>query len=148
MLFCGCRPQEACLCRGSDISIIDKTPTLHIRGTKTKNADRYAPIPKELYKLIKGTKKNEYISVYPSGLPILDKNNRRKLWLGLWYKMNIASGTKTYRNHLLEPYNIPKDLTPYCLRHEYCSDLARRGVDIRIAQKLMGHANIQMSRKR
>lgn len=59
--------------------------------------------------------------------------------------MNIESGTKTFRNKLLEPYKIPKDLTPYCLRHEYCSELARRGVDIRIAQKLMGHANINMT---
>lgn len=145
MLFCGCRPSEAYSCKGADISLMDKAPVLHIRGTKTKNADRLVPIPKELYRLIRKTKKAEYISCYPSGLPIQDKNNRTKIWRGLWYKMNIASGTKTFRNHLLEPYNIPRDLTPYCLRHEYCSELARRGVDIRHAQKLMGHANIQMT---
>ena len=145
MLLCGCRPSEAYSCKGEDISVINNTPSLHIRGTKTRNADRLVPIPRELYKLIKGTKKGEYISVYPSGKPILDKNNRLKLWRGLWYKMNIASGSKTYRNRLLEPYNIPQDLTPYCLRHEYCSELARCGVDIRHAQKLMGHANIQMT---
>lgn len=145
MLYCGCRPTEACLCKGSDISIIDDTPTLHIRGTKTKNADRIVPIPNDLYKLIKKTKKDDYISVYPSGKPIIDKNNRTKLWRGLWRKMNIEAGTKTYRNQLQEPYIIPKDLTPYCLRHEYCSELARRKVDIRHAQKLMGHANIQMT---
>lgn len=144
MLFCGCRPSEACACKGSDISIDDGTPILHIRGTKTKHADRFVPIPKELYKLIKGTKKNDYISVYPSGLPI-KQDNRRRLWLGLWYKMNIEAGTETYRNGLLEPYKIPKDLTPYCLRHEYCSELARKGIDIRIAQRLMGHATITMT---
>lgn len=146
MLFCGCRPTEACMCKGSDLSINDDgSPMLHIRGTKTKNADRYVPIPRELYELIKSTKKNDYISVYPSGLPITDKNNRTKLWRGLWYKMNLEAGTKTYRNKLQEPYEIPKDLTPYCLRHEYCSELARKNVDIREAQKLMGHANIQMT---
>ena len=144
MLFCGCRPQEACNCRGSDISIEDGIPVLHIRGTKTRNADRLVPIPKELYKLIKGTKKNEFISVYPSGLQI-KADNRRRLWHGLWYKMCIASGTKTKRNALQEPYTIPKDLTPYCLRHEYCSELARRGIDIRIAQKLMGHSSINLT---
>ena len=145
MLYCGCRPKEACECKGSDISIKDKTPVLHIRGTKNKYADRYVPIPKGLYSLIKGTKKNDYISIYPSGLPITDKNNRTKLWRGLWYKMNLKAGTKTYRNQLQEPYIIPKDLTPYCLRHEYCSELARKGIDIRIAQKLMGHSTIQMT---
>ena len=145
MIFCGCRPGEAFNCRGEDISITDKTPTLHIKGTKTKNADRYVPIPKELYRLIKGIKKNDFICVSSSGVPYLDKSNRRKLWLGLWYKMNIEAGTKTYRNKLIEPFLIPKDLTPYCLRHEYCSNLARCNVDIRLAQKLMGHSNIQMT---
>lgn len=145
MLLCGCRPTEACLCKGSDISLIDGTPTLHIRGTKTKNADRIVPIPDELYKLIKKTKKDDYISLYSNGNPILTKDSRRKLWRGLWYKMNIKAGTKTYRNRLLEPYIIPKDLTPYSLRHEYCSDLARRKIDIRYAQKLMGHSTIQMT---
>lgn len=145
MLLCGCRPTEACLCKGEDIILIDGTPALHIRGTKTKNADRVVPIPQELYKLIKDTKKDDYISVYPSGKPIIDKNNRTKLWRGLWYKMNLKAGTKAYRNQLQEPYLIPKDLTPYCLRHEYCSELARRGVDIRHAQKLMGHGTIAMT---
>ena len=144
MLFCGCRPEEACNCKGSDILIKDNIPVLHIRGTKTKSADRMVPIPHELYKLIKDTKRNAYISVYPSGLQI-KRDNRRRLWLGLWYKMNLEAGTKTFRNALKEPYKIPKDLTPYCLRHEYCSELARQGVDIRIAQKLMGHANISMT---
>jgi site-specific recombinase XerD len=37
------------------------------------------------------------------------------------------------------------DIVPYCLRHEYCTELARRGVDIRIAQKLMGHADVHMT---
>ena len=42
-------------------------------------------------------------------------------------------------------YPFASDLVPYCLRHEYCTDLARKGVDIRIAQRLMGHATITMT---
>ena len=37
------------------------------------------------------------------------------------------------------------DFVPYDLRHTYCTDLARAGVDIRTAQKLMGHANISVT---
>lgn len=40
-----------------------------------------------------------------------------------------------------------KDLTAYNLRHEYCTELARRGVDIRITQKLMGHSSPEMTLK-
>lgn len=145
MLFCGCRPAEACSCIGADISEnADGFPILHIKGTKTKNADRFVPIPTELYALIKDTPKKEFISTYSTGTQIKE-SNRARLWKSLWRQMNIEAGTKTYRNALLEPYEIPKDLTPYCLRHEYCSDLARRGVDIRVAQRLMGHSDISLT---
>ena len=40
---------------------------------------------------------------------------------------------------------VAKDLSPYCFRHEYCTDLCRRGVDIRKAQHLMGHSTIQLT---
>ena len=54
-------------------------------------------------------------------------------------------GCKVYRNQLLPPYPLAPDLVPYCFRHEYCTNLARNGIDIRVAQKLMGHASIQMT---
>lgn len=147
MLYCGCRPTEACECKGSDIYIIGKhtnQPMLHIRGTKTANADRNVPIPRGFYELIKNMPKREYISVYTSGKKITP-DNRHRLWKSLWRQMNIEAGTETYRNQLVEPYIIPKDITPYSLRHTYCTDLAKRGIDIRIAQRLMGHSDISLT---
>lgn len=143
MLYCGCRPNEACECKGSDLYKVDGQPMLHVRGTKTKNADRNVPVPPELWKLIKNTPKSENIALH-NGKHI-NPDTRRRLWNKLWREMNLEAGTETFRNQLLEPYKISKDLTPYCLRHEYCSDLARKGVDIRIAQKLMGHSEISLT---
>lgn len=54
-------------------------------------------------------------------------------------------GCKVYRNELIPPYPLADDLVPYCLRHEYCTNLARMGIDIRQAQRLMGHADIKMT---
>ena len=34
---------------------------------------------------------------------------------------------------------------PYCLRHTYCTDLQKKGVDVRTAQYLMGHGAIAMT---
>lgn len=144
MLYCGCRPMEACDCKGSDLYMANDQPILHIRGTKTKNADRNVPIPSYLWSVIKNTPKHEYISVYSNGNKITPEN-RGRLWRTFWRQMNLWAGTETYRNQLIEPYIIPKDITPYCLRHTYCTDLARRGVDIRIAQKLMGHSEISLT---
>ena len=54
-------------------------------------------------------------------------------------------GCKSYRNALIPPYPLAPDLVPYCLRHEYCTELARKGIDIRIAQKLMEHSDIKLT---
>ena len=54
-------------------------------------------------------------------------------------------GAKTYRNKIIGIEPVAKDLFPYCLRHEYCTNLARKGIDIRVAQKLMGHGDISLT---
>lgn len=141
--FCGCRPAEAMLCKGSDLITRDGLHLLHIRGTKTAHADRFVPVPGSLWALIENTPENEFIALYPSGRSCAD-DNRSHLWAGLKYKMNLAAGAEVYRNKIITPA-IGEDLVPYCLRHDYCTRLARAGVDIRTAQKLMGHASITMT---
>ena len=59
--------------------------------------------------------------------------------------MNISMGCKVYRNELIPPFPLADDFVPYDLRHTYCTNLARAGVDIRVAKKLMGHANISIT---
>lgn len=141
--YCGLRPQEAAEAEGRDLVVRSGRNFLHVRGTKTASADRFVPVPDELFALIKGTPKNEKIAVYPSGHTTNDEN-RGRLWRGLVYWMNKEAGAEMYRSHIVEPV-IPKDLTPYCLRHDYCTRLAKAGVDIRTAQKLMGHSTIQLT---
>lgn len=142
MMLCGCRPSEAAECTGHDIFTEHGCNMLHIRGTKTLFSDRLVPIPDELYKLIKRTPKKAYIACTRDGNEI---TNYDRLWRSFKRQLNIYMGCKTYRNQLVPPYPLAEDLVPYCLRHEYCSDLARKGIDIRTAQKLMGHSNIEMT---
>lgn len=40
---------------------------------------------------------------------------------------------------------IAPDLTLYCLRHTFCTDLQRDGVAINIAKELMGHSSIAVT---
>ena len=142
MLLCGCRPSEAAECKGSDIIVEDRCPLLHIRGSKTALSDRLVPIPDRLYKLIKDTPKTAYIAPTRNGNKV---TNYDRLWHSFKRQLNIYMGCPMYRNHLVPPYPLAPDLVPYCLRHEYCSDLARKGIDIRTAQKLMGHSTIDMT---
>ena len=50
-----------------------------------------------------------------------------------------------YRNQLIAPYPLADDFVPYNLRHTYCTDLQKKGIDIRTAQYLMGHSDISLT---
>lgn len=141
MILCGCRPSEAYECKGKDIVKIEGRPFLHIRGKKTAKSDRYVPIPKDLYRLIKKTAPEAYIS--PTDAGNKQGSNAKRAWEHFRYHLDKYLGAPTYRNAVIETRT--EGLTPYCLRHEYCTELARRGIDIRTAQKLMGHSSINLT---
>ena len=141
MYYLGCRPGEAIGLIGRDIG---KDGLMHIRGTKTVNADRYVPIPDELMVKIKGTQPFDAIAKNNAGKPFDESSYDRRV-AALKRALNISMGARTYRNELIPPLPLAEDFVPYCLRHTYCTNLARAGVDIRTAQKLMGHANIAMT---
>lgn len=142
MYHCGCRPSEARNVLGEDISILDGFPVLHIRGTKTKNADRYVPIPPELYEKIKDL---SGLIAHTTVGSKYDEKAYQRVTHALYRAMNIEMGCKVYRNELIPPFPLADDFCPYCLRHTYCTNLCKKNVDIRIAQKLMGHSDISLT---
>jgi len=144
MLFCGCRPSEASEAKGLDIQKMENENVLHIRGIKTESADRYVPIPDYLYDRIKSTPKFSYITM-PESKNKYAKKNYYRLCHRFYRELNLSMGCKTYRNELIPPYPLADDFVPYCLRHTYCTDLQKKGIDIRTAQYLMGHADIKMT---
>lgn len=145
MLYCGCRPSEVSEIKGMDIQTSEEGyPVLHIRGTKTKNADRLVPIPQYLYERLPKVSPFQYLFTTSSGRP-LDDQARKRLWKRCKREMNISMGCRMYRNELVPPFPIAPDLVPYCFRHTFCTDLAKDGVDIRTAQYLMGHSSIDLT---
>lgn len=144
MLYCGCRPSEAMEAQGRDISKMDGYPILHIRGTKTARADRYVPIPNEFYQKIKKTEPFSYIAPNAAGRKH-NESSYKRVCANLRREMNISMGCRVYRNQLIPPLPLADDFVPYDLRHTYCTDLQKKGVDIRTAQYLMGHADIKMT---
>ena len=141
MLFCGCRPSEAYEVKGKDIELIDGKPFLHVRGQKTAKSDRYVPIPRDLYQIIRKTAPDAYVSPTDGGNK--QGNNAKRSWEHFRYHLDKYLGAPMYRNAIVETKTA--GLTPYCLRHEYCTELARKGIDIRTAQKLMGHSTINLT---
>lgn len=141
MLFCGLRPSEVAGLKGKDVW---ENGMLHVRGTKSVNANRLIPIPKALKTMLPKVEEDEFLFVNSVG-KYLDEYGRRHLWDAFRRQLNITAGCKLVRNQLVPPYPIPDDLVPYCLRHTYCTDLQKAGVDIRTAQYLMGHSSIALT---
>ena len=148
MYFCGLRTSEARNAQYGDIIYINdgntEYPALHVRGTKTANAVRNVPIPNKLLQAIGNGDKTQYIASNQAGNKHTDNSFKRAI-SSLRREMNIEMGCRVYRNELIPPFPLADDFVPYCLRHTYCSNLCKAGVDIRIAQSLMGHSDITLT---
>ena len=141
MILCGCRPREAFDLEKEDIDFGNET--VHIRGTKTRGSDRTVPCPRIILNLVRNLPYGA-VTVSEGGLHV-SKECMVRVWHSFFIDCHQYLGGKMYRNAPCEPYPFGKDLVPYNLRHEYCTELARQGVDIRITQKLMGHASPEMT---
>lgn len=62
-------------------------------------------------------------------------------WDSFLRLMDIAAGAKLYRNAVVEHSAIGWDtLTPYYVRHTFCTILEEMGLSDKIKKHLMGHS--------
>lgn len=141
MILCGARPSEAFAVEKKDIDF--ERQSVHIKGTKTVLSDRIVPCPKIIMDIAEKSSCG-LLCVSQSGMKVT-KEMQRRIWHSFYIDCHQYLGGKMYRNAPCEPYPFGKDLTAYNLRHEYCTELARNGVDIRITQRLMGHSSLDMT---
>jgi len=142
MLYCGLRPSEAMRAQRMDIEEKNGCLFLNVRGTKSVNAMRSVPFPAVLWDKVKELSPFDFLARNRANLP-LKTTSYKRLTDRLKREMNISMGCRIYRNELIPPYPLADDFTPYLFRHTYCTDLQKKGIDVRVAQKLMGHADIQ-----
>ena len=130
---------ERQLVRGSNMNYLIETP-------KTESGKRVLPMSKEVcacFKTIIDSRKKpkkEPVVNGISGFLFLDKNEMPMVALH-WEK---------YFQYSLEKYHriyrrvLPK-ITPHVCRHTYCTNMAKRGINPKTLQYLMGHADISIT---
>ena len=117
-----------------------------IEDTKTKNGERFVPMSPEVIacfrRVITNRKKpakEPMIDGY-TGFLFLDKNEMPM----------VALHWEHYFKHIRTKYNkiyriqLPK-ITPHVCRHTFCSNMAKSGMNPKILQYIMGHADIGLT---
>ena len=157
LLYTGMRPGET---RALDWRHIDfkkniihvevamKSHTREISGPKSKAGVRDIPINKNLLGGLLAARGEPFAPVFtkPTDGKRHTESSMRLLWNNFKRELDIAMGAELKGNHIVTSFVAP-DLSPYCLRHAFCTDLQDVGVPINIAKYLMGHSDISMTAK-
>ena len=155
LLYTGMRPGETAALTWGDIDFKSNEIFVHaaresgktelIKGPKTSSGVRIIPIHAKLRPLLQQAKGKhkaaDFVFVTQQGNKH-NENSLRRLWTGFKRELDIYLGAKLYRNEIVSS-KLADDLTAYCLRHTFCTDLQKAGVPINVAKELMGHADIQ-----
>lgn len=162
MLFSGLRPEETVPLMWSDVSFTEGKETItvsravewvngraKIKGLKGKDKkkgkekERTIPIPGELVEKLKAAPhRGLYVFTPEQSTGMLTQTNVRRLWHSFKRELDIALGAELYRNKIIV-HGLDQAVTPYFLRHTYCTSLFEIGIDLKTAQYLMGHASIK-----
>ena len=148
MLDCGLRRGETVpigkanikgdlLCIHESVSYADTNHGTK-KATKTAAGERKVPLPPELKKRL--DKSGKYFFHNADG-SMMSMTKMRHMWTYFFRACDRAAGAKTERNRIVE-HALDPAITPHYLRHTYCTNLRRKGVDLKTAQYLMGHASI------
>lgn len=145
LLYTGLRPGEAAALQWRDVdwekneihvykAMAAKTD--EIKDPKSAAGFRDIPIHADLRDRLLAAKGDPFAPVFPNsrGGP-MSSRSRAVAW---------ESFKKVMSKHI-PGGAVAADLTTYCLRHTFCTDLQRAGVPITVAKDLMGHANISMT---
>ena len=136
-LYCGLRREEALGMKWTDIGpaslVVARAMTfgtnrqLPTDELKNKSSRRIIPVPERLREILESTPHlSEYVVPAAKGEEMTAQAFRR-----LW------------NTHVSAVVDF--DVHPHMLRHTYATTLYHAGVDLRTAQRLLGHATIEMT---
>ena len=142
LLYTGMRPGETAALNWADVDFEHNEIHVHaakesgtraIKGPKTESGVRDIPIHADLLPRLQAARGKPFEPVFPTrDGTVQNESAQRRAW-------------NSFRKELEKITPVASDLTPYCLRHTFCTDLQRAGVPLNVAKELMGHSDIQMT---
>ncbi len=154
MLYTGMRPGETAALQWRDVDFdaneihvykARESGGKEIKGPKTASGIRDIPIHGSLRPKLLAAKGDPFEPIFPTQSGnYRDDKSLSLLWASFRRALDIEMGATLKRNQIVESV-LAADLTPYCLRHTFCTDLEAAGVPINVAKVLMGHSDISVT---
>lgn len=159
LLYCGLRRGELIALTWNDIDIKKKCITVNkavifcdnkalTQSPKTEAGVRDIPFPDNILDAIKTAKKSaQTVMVCPAADgQMMSLSAFQKAWKSYMHYLNIkAGGLDASRSR--PKLTVIDNLTPHMLRHTYATILYNAGVDVKSAQRFLGHADINVTLK-
>lgn len=158
LMLSGLRRGEATALLWSDIDFkaktISVTKSFDFKAKTLKppknGKPRIVSIPQKLVDYLKGVERGSpYVLVNAQG-NMMTTDSWRRLLESYLFDMNLKYGKFRKNVNKFAPEKIPMAIEPFtlhCLRHTFCTIMYESGVDVLVAQKQMGHADVTTTLK-
>lgn len=155
MMYCGLRRGELLALTWKDIDLERKMLSVnkslqmfknqpHIKKPKSKAGTREIPIPNILADALRNFPR-DYPLVCPDAKgQMMSDTAYRRAWNSYRHYLNLEAGGRDASRTRAKVQAID-NITAHMLRHTYASMLYEAGVDIKSAQRFLGHADIEMT---
>ncbi len=159
LLYCGLRRGELVALTWNDISTNNKCLTVNksvaypknkgeIKSTKSKAGMRTIPLPDTILEAIKTARKGARSAMVCPAVDgsMMSETAFKRAWGSYLHYLNIQAGGRVASRSRAKIMVID-NLTPHMFRHTYATMLYNAGVDIKSAQRFLGHADINVTLK-
>lgn len=159
LLYCGLRRGELIALTWGDISIKNKSINVnkgvvfnhnqpHIEKPKTAAGVRTVPIPETIIDVLKEYRKGiKSTMVCPSASGgMMSERAFKCAWMSYIHYLNMQAGGRVASRSRAK-LSVIDNITPHMFRHTYATILYNAGVDVKSAQRFLGHADISMTLK-
>ena len=155
MLYAGLRIGEVLALEWTDIDFTERTITVSksrtvlknkpsIKAPKTKAGIRIVPVPEILYDVLVSARKQKGLVNPDTKGNLMSGIAERNAWKAFMNHLNeCAGGSKGAGPR--KPVWVLDKITPHMLRHTYATMLFDAGVDVKSAQRFLGHTDIEVT---
>ena len=156
MLYCGLRRGEALALMWEDIDfkerVIKVTKSVQslkgvtkVKAPKTKTSIRDVPVPNVLYNVLMEIRGQKGLITSDQNGNLYSSSAYQCEWLSYLNYLNKCAGGRNGKGSRITRVQVIDHLTAHMLRHTYATMLFDANVDVKSAQRFLGHADVEMT---